>query len=122
MKDFRSLKVWEKSHSLTLQIYQLTESFPKREMFGVTSQLRRASASIAANIAEACGRLGKGDFSRFLSNAMGSASEVEYFLVLCRDLKLLLPDCYASCNRNVVEVKKMLAALITKVEMERHSN
>ena len=122
MKDFRNLQVWEKSHALALQVYQVTDRFPRREMFGITSQLRRASASVPANIAEACGRLGKGDFSRFLSNAMGSASEVEYFLVLCRDLKLLTPDTYVVCNRNVVEVKKMLAALITKVEMERHSN
>ena len=122
MKDFRNLHVWDKAHALTLEIYRLTDRFPKREMFGVTSQMRRASASIAANIAEACGRLGKGDFSRFLSNAMRSASEVEYFLVLSRDLKLLPPEAYLQCNRDVVEVKRMLAALITKVEMERRSN
>jgi four helix bundle protein len=122
VKDFRNLKVWEKSHALTLQIYRQTDRFPKREMFGITSQLRRASASIAANVAEACGRLAKGDFSRFLSNATGSASEVEYFLVLCRDLNLFTPDVHATCNREVVEVKRMLAALITKVEMQRHAN
>lgn len=122
MKDFRDLKVWEKSHSLTLSIYQLTNQFPHRERFGITSQIRRASASIAANIAEACGRVAKGDFSRFLGNAMGSASEVEYFLVLSRDLKLLTSEDYDRCNRNVVEVKRMLSALITKVELERRSN
>ncbi len=122
MKNFRDLIVWNKAHALTLEIYKVTDHFPRREMFGVTSQLRRASSSIAANIAEACGRVAKGDFSRFLSNAMGSASEVEYFLVLCRDLKLLTPEVHQRCNHDIVEVKRMLAALITKVEMERRSN
>ena len=82
MKDFRSLKVWEKAHLVTLAVYRLTEKFPKCELYGMTSQMRRCSASVAANIAEGCGRTGNGEFQRFLSTAMGSAAELEYFLLL----------------------------------------
>jgi hypothetical protein len=78
VKGFRDLKVWEKAHQLTLQVYKATASFPKEEMFGLTSQIRRAAASIPANIAEGCGRSGDAELGRFLQIAMGSASELEY--------------------------------------------
>lgn len=81
MRDFRELKVWQKSHQLTLAIYKATVKFPKDEMYGLTSQIRRASASIAANIAEGCGRNGEAELGRFLQIAMGSASELEYQVV-----------------------------------------
>ena len=81
MKDFRSLLVWQKYRELTLQIYNETKSFPKEELFGLTSQIRRACSSIPANIAEGCGRGTDGDFQRFLQIAFGSASEVDYHLV-----------------------------------------
>ena len=89
MQSFRKLKVWEKAHAVTLDIYHASRSFPKDELYGLTSQMRRASASIGANIAE--GPCGKGDceFGRFLQIAMGSSSELEYHLLLARDLKLL---------------------------------
>jgi four helix bundle protein len=79
VKDFRTLKVWEKAHKLVLTIYELTRAFPKEELDGIASQMRRSVASIPANIAEACGRTGDGEFHRFLSVAMGSAVELEYF-------------------------------------------
>jgi four helix bundle protein len=90
MKNFRELKVWEKSHQLTLVVYKATTTFPREERYGLTSQLRRACASVPANIAEGCGRGSEADFARFLQIAMGSASELEYHLLLARDLNLLL--------------------------------
>ena len=82
MRDFRSLKVWEKSHRLTLAVYQATMNFPREERYSLTQQIRRASVSIASNIAEGCGRKGAADFARFLQIAMGSASELEYQFLL----------------------------------------
>src|SRR5208337_5141929 len=95
MRDFRQLKVWEKAHALTLGIYRTTATFPREEIYGISSQMRRCSSSVAANIAEGCGRPGNAEFARFLGMAMGSASELEYFVLLARDLKYLRPDAYA---------------------------
>jgi four helix bundle protein len=89
MQNFRNLKVWQKAHALTLDIYDTSRSFPKEELFGLTSQMRRASASVGANIAEGTCRKGDGEFGRFLHIAIGSASELEYHLLLARDLNLL---------------------------------
>src|SRR5689334_20449604 len=94
MQSFRNLKVWEKTHALTLDVYQATNAFPKDELFGLTSQIRRASASVGANIAEGSCRKGDGEFGRFLHIAIGSASEVEYHLLLARDLKILRSQDY----------------------------
>jgi four helix bundle protein len=119
MKDFRRLKVWERAHKLVLFVYRLTAGFPSEEKYGLTSQLRRASASVAANIAEGCGRSGDGDFQRFLDVAMGSAVEVEYFLLLARDLGFLADDSYEDANRDVQEIQRILGSLIRKVASER---
>jgi four helix bundle protein len=119
MKSFRDLKVWEKSHELALAAYDATASFPKQEMFGLVSQIRRCATSIPANIAEGCGRRGNGEFHRFLQIAMGSASELEYHLLLSRDLKFLNMELHASLNCRVEEVKRMLSSLIRKVDEER---
>jgi four helix bundle protein len=119
MKSFRDLKVWEKSHELTLDAYDATSNFPKQEMFGLVSQIRRCASSIPANIAEGCGRRGNGEFHRFLQIAMGSASELEYHLLLSRDLKFLDTELHASLNSRVEEVKHMLSSLIRKVDEER---
>src|ERR1017187_11021165 len=83
------LKVWQKAHQLTLAVYQITAPFPRSELYGLTSQLRRSCASIPANLAEGCGRNGDAELARFCSIAMGSASELEYHLLLARDLKLI---------------------------------
>jgi four helix bundle protein len=80
MRDYKDLVVWRRSHTLTLTLYRSTERFPKSEMFGLTSQIRRAVASIPTNLAEGCGRWGDGDMGRFVQIAMGSASEVDYQL------------------------------------------
>ena len=119
MKNFRDLMVWEKAHSLTLGAYRVTAGFPAREMYGLTAQIRRCSVSIAANVAEGCGKRGNAEFQRFLNIATGSASELEYHFLLARDLGLLGEGDYEELNAKVVEVKRMLAAFVRKVETDR---
>jgi len=121
VKNFRDLKVWEKAHLLTLDSYGATNAFPKQELFGLTSQIRRAAASIAANIAEGCGKRGNGEFQRYLNIASGSASELEYHFLLAHDLHLLDEATYSRLNGAVVELKRMLSALVRKVETERRA-
>jgi four helix bundle protein len=89
VRSFRKLKVWEKSHRLVLAIYKVTGVFPREETYGLTAQLRRCSASIPANIAEGCGRSGEAELGRFMLISMGSATELEYHLLLARDLGYL---------------------------------
>ena len=119
VKDFHELKVWQKAHELTLAVYRVTAPFPREELYGLTSQLRRASASVAANLAEGCGRSGDAEFARFCSIAMGSASEVEYHLLLARDLKLLKPAEYQELAPRATELKRMLTALLQKLTAYR---
>ena len=121
MRDFRQLKVWEKAHAITLDVYRLTASFPREEQFGMTSQMRRCSASIAANIAEGCGRTGNGDLYRFLNVSSGSAGELEYFLLLARDLRLIQANSYETLQKQIVEIQRMLASLQRRVECARGS-
>ena len=116
MKDFRSLKSWGKAHDLTLKVYSATKAFPRDETFGLMSQLRRACASIPANIAEGCGRSGDAELARFLSIAAGSASEVEYHLLLAHDLKYLSQAEYGKLDAEVNELKRMLTAFIQKLK------
>jgi four helix bundle protein len=116
MQDFHSLKVWEKAHQLTLDVYRTTVTFPREELYALTSQLRRASSSIPANIAEGCGRGGNAEFKQFLQIAMGSASELEYHLLLARDLNYLKAVDFQRLTDSAIEVKKMLAALIARVK------
>ena len=112
MRDFRNLQVWEKAHSLTLNVYQATASLPKDELYGLTSQIRRSSASIPTNIAEGCGRSGDAELARFMSISMGSASELEYQLLLAHDLNYLNQDTYTNLHEKVTEVKRMIAGFI----------
>ena len=119
VKDFRELKVWQKAHELTLVVYQLTATFPREELYGLTTQLRRSSSSIAANLAEGCGRNGDAEFARFCSFAMGSASELEYHLLLARDLKLIQPKKYEELASRATELKRMLTALLHKLNADR---
>jgi len=119
MKNFRDLYVWRKAHVLTMSCYKFTTNFPRDELYGITSQTRRCAASIAANIAEGCGKRSNAEFQRFLGIAAGSASELEYHFLLARDLELLSRDDYEALNSAVLEVKRMLAALIVKIEHER---
>lgn len=120
MKDFRDLVVWEKGHQLTLKIYTLTVHFPKEELYGLTSQIRRAASSIPINIAEACGRGSNADFARFLQMSMGSASETEYLILLCQELGYISDP--TELTKEIKEIKKMLASLINKAKTEVNSH
>jgi four helix bundle protein len=119
VKDLHQLKVWQKAHELTLAVYQVTAAFPREELYGLTSQLRRSSSSIAANVAEGCGRNGDAEFARFCSIAMGSASELEYHLLLAKDLKMILPKNHGDLSERAIEVKRMLTALLQKLKADR---
>ena len=119
MKNFRELKVWEKAHLLALAVYKATADFPKGELYGLTSQLRRASVSIPTNIAEGCGRGSDAEFARFAQIAMGSASELEYLILLVRDLQLLKAEDHDQLTNSVIEIKRMLTALIQKLKADR---
>lgn len=117
MQDFRNLEVWKKAHSLTLDVYRLTENFPRTEVFGLSIQLRRGAASIATNLAEGCGRA-QGEFGRFVQTAFGSACEVEYQLLLSRDLEVITADRYESLTASVLELKRMLNGLLKRVQRD----
>jgi len=119
MKNFRDLHVWRKAHELTIESYKATGAFPKQEMYGMTSQIRRCAASVAANIAEGCGRHGNGEFQRFLGIAAGSASELEYHFLLAHDLGFLDKTLHRTLDHRIVEIKRMLASLIQKVQSDR---
>jgi len=119
MKPFRELKVWQKAHETTLQVYETTCKLPNNEMYGLTSQMRRCAASIPANIAEGCGRSGDVELARYCQIAMGSASELEYHVLLARDLGLINGEIYEDLNGKVVEVKKMLSTFIKKLHSDR---
>jgi four helix bundle protein len=119
MQDFRNLEVWRKSHELTVRVYASTRSFPREEVYGLTSQLRRAAASVPTNIAEGCGRSSVGDYTRFLQIAMGSASELEYHLLLARDLAFLESTTHKELDARTVEVKRMLASMIASLNQKQ---
>ena len=104
--------MWEKAHGLTLNVYETSANFPRKGLYGLTSQIRRACVSAPTNIAEGCGRSSDTDFARFLQISIGSASEVEYLLLLGRDLDLLVHEEYEELNSVVVEIKRMLTSLI----------
>ena len=112
MRDFRELKVWQKAHGLTLAVYKATACFPKVELYGLTAQMRRASVSISANISEGAGKNSRADFARFLQISLGSASEVEYELLLARDLGYLDRVGHDNLTEQTVEVKRMLTRFI----------
>ena len=108
MRDFRKIQVWEKAHRFALQIYKVTSAFPKDELYGLTSQMRRASASIPSNIAEGCGRDTQAKLARFVHIAGGSASELEYQLILAHDLGYIDDEIYPKLNSEINEIKRML--------------
>lgn len=115
MQAYRDLKVWQRAHKLTLGIYELTNSFPKHELFGITSQIRRSSVSIAANLAEGCGKFGNKDIANFFQISLGSLHETEYYLLLSRDLTYISNQEYENQNAELQEVKAMLISLIKTV-------
>jgi len=116
MKDFRKLNVWEKAHQLTLKIYKVTEKYPREELYGLISQIRRTGVSIPTNIAEGAVRSSDADFARFLYIALGSTSELEYLILLSQDLKFIKRELYTELNNEINEIKKMLISLIQKLK------
>jgi four helix bundle protein len=115
MQDFKKLEVWRLSHALTLNMYRCTKRLPDDERFGLISQIRRAAVSIEANIAEGCGRNTRMDFARFLQQAMGSATELECHLLICKDLRMIADSDCKQYEVKTVQIKKMLTALIDRV-------
>ncbi len=116
MRDFKELKVWKKSHEIAIAAYQVTTPFPAGELYGLTNQIRRAASSVPANIAEGCGRDGKKEFARFLNIALGSANELQYHLVLSRDLGYLETLRCDEMLLKIDEVKKMLVAFVKRLK------
>ena len=116
MRDYKKYDIWKLSHLLTLEVYKITESFPKEEIFGLTSQFRRASSSIGINIVEGCGRGSDEDFKRFLRNASGSAFEVEYILLLSKDLNYISEEKFIGLTPKAEELKMKISKLILKIE------
>ncbi len=116
MKDYRELTVWQRSHALTLELYRVTKSFPKDELFGLVSQIRRAASSIPANIAEGCGRDGDAELKRFLNIALGSACEVDYFILLATDLDYLDAKQAEFLANESLQIRRMLGSFIQKLK------
>jgi four helix bundle protein len=121
MQDFHNIQAWQKAHELTLSVYKLTEQFPSHELYGLTSQLRRAAYSIPMNIAEGCGRSSEVELARFLDIAGGSASELAYQLLLGKDLGLVGLETYEELCENLDHVRRMLTNLIKTVRAKNES-
>lgn len=115
MRDFRKYNIWELSHKLTLDIYGISKDFPKTEVYGLTSQIKRAASSIPTNIAEGCGRDSDPEFNRFLTIAAGSASETEYLLILSKDLNYIDNTTYENLNSQVNIIKQKVYSLKQKL-------
>lgn len=116
MRNYRDLEVWNKAHKLTLELYRKSCSFPKEEFYGLTSQLRRSAMSVGANLAEGCGRQTTPELARFVRIAMGSASELDYHLLLSNDFGCLQPDDYRELSQELTRIRKMLASLLSTLE------
>ena len=118
MLDFRNIDIWKRSHQLTLDIYKATQQFPKEEIFGLTSQIRRAVSSIPTNIAEGCGRRTNAELANFLNIASGSASEVEYELLLAKGLGYVTAEQCDAWAQEISEIRCMLSAYMKRLRSE----
>jgi four helix bundle protein len=116
MQDYKKLVVWQKGHNLALSIYKVTQTFHHEEQFGLISQIRRAAVSVPSNIAEGCGRDGNTEFNRFLQYSLGSANEVEYYLMLSCELKYISLEDFELLNKQINETKSMIIALLKKLK------
>ena len=115
MRDFKKYDIWVLSHQFTLKIYELTKSFPNNEIYGVVSQIRRASSSVPTNISEGCGRESDTEFNRFLTIALGSASEVEYLLILSKDLDYVDNESFEKLVEEINTIKRKIYSLKQKL-------
>ena len=111
MRDYRKLEVWAKGHRLVRDIYRITQGFPRREWYGLTSQMRDAARGIPANIAEGAGRLSARDYARFVDMSCGSANELSYHIFLARDLGYLGAEPAADLEQRVAEIGRMAVSL-----------
>ncbi|MBE7447079.1 MAG: four helix bundle protein [Planctomycetia bacterium] len=112
VKSYRDLIVWQKSIALTKKIYAFTQRFPKEEIYGLTSQMRRAAVSIACNIAEGQARNSTGEFIQFLGISKGSLAELETLLLLSKEMNFLTVENYLTLSNDCAEINKLLTALI----------
>jgi four helix bundle protein len=112
LRDFHHLDAWRKAHAFTLDIYRITEGFPKSETFGLANTLRRSSANMSMKIAEGCGRDTNVEYAACLGQARGMGMEVEYQLLLARDLQFIEPPAHEALQHQVIEVRKMLTGVI----------
>jgi four helix bundle protein len=115
MQNFKDLLLWQEAHQLVLSIYKLSEQFPKSELFGVTSQLRRAAVSMPCNIAEGCGRYTAKDFANFLQIALGSTNEMDYLTLLAKDLNYMSESQFDAVQEHLNKIRAMNINLIEKV-------
>lgn len=118
MKDFKSQVIWQRSHKLTVEIYKETKKFPQEEIYGLTSQIRRAVSSIPTNIAEGCGRRTNAELANFLNIASGSASEVEYELLLAKELGYITVEQCDLWTNDICELRSMTAAYMKKLKTD----
>jgi len=116
MRDYKKFNIWKIAHDITLDIYSLSKDFPDREKFGLTSQIRRASTSIALNIVEGSARKSEKEFSRFLYIAAGSAAETEYLILLLSDLEIIELDIADTYIEKIISLRKMIYKLIQKIQ------
>ena len=120
MQDYHKLAMWQRSHQLTVEIYRITQKqFPREELFGQTNQIRRAAASIPTNIAEGCGRNSRAELAQFLNIAAGSASEVEYEILLAKDTGYLTLDQYESLTREISEIRSMIKKYMSQLREKK---
>ncbi|WP_431126729.1 four helix bundle protein [Flagellimonas flava] len=118
MVDYRNYKVWQKAHLMVIEVYQTTDAFPKKEQFGLVSQINRAVISIPTNIAEGCGRETQKELTRFLYISSGSAHELEYLIMLSKELNFINDEQFSNLSSKIEEIKKMLASLIKKIKQD----
>jgi four helix bundle protein len=115
MRDFQQLAFWQRSHQLTLKIYQITSQYPREELYGLISQIRRSASSVPTNIAEGCGRNSLPELKRFLIISSGSASELHYQLILSRDLNYISNQLFKELEDDLIQIKKMIYAYSIKL-------
>jgi len=115
MRDFKNLEIWKRSHLFTLKVYSITKSFPREEVFGLSSQMRRSSSSIPTNIAEGSGRNTNPQFAHFLHISSGSCSEIQYQLILSKDLAYISEEVFEELHSEIIEIRKMIYNYVSKL-------
>jgi four helix bundle protein len=118
MRDFQQLEFWQRSHKLTLQVYHLTKSFPKEEIYTLVSQMRRSASSVPTNIAEGCGRHSSTELKRFLVIAAGSTSELQYQFILCKDLGYITETIFKELSNEISQIRKMIFSYCERLKAD----